>query len=150
VFVIPFSILWCGFAVFWTVGARESGAPLLFWAFGLIFVGVGVYFVIGRFFHDAKMRQHTWYGITNERVLILSGMYAPKLKSLNLRTLSDLTLEERSGGSGTITFGPTGPWDGRPSGMSWPGMGRMQSPQFDCIESVQSVYDALRDAQKRT
>jgi hypothetical protein len=43
-------------------------------------------------FVDAKQRANTFYGVTNQRVIIVSGMLNSKVNSLNLRTLSDLTL----------------------------------------------------------
>jgi len=148
VFNIPFSILWCGFAVFWTISAHGNGAPLAFLFPGFLFVAIGLYFVFGRFFYDAQVRARTYYGLSSERILILGGMLNRELKSLNVRTLSDVSLVERSDGRGTITFGPTGPWDSWGSGSSWPGMGS-NSPRFDCIDNAKQVYDLVRDAQKR-
>jgi hypothetical protein len=65
----------------------------------------------------------TTYGLTGERVVIVSGLFARNVKSLNLRTLSDVSLNERRDGSGTITFGPGHPYSSWFQGMGWwPGM----------------------------
>src|SRR5262245_59440895 len=70
-FIIPFSLLWCGFAIFWEVGAvtvtSRHGGPIafVFPLFGLPFVIVGLYFVFGRFIVDARSRERTFYAITN-------------------------------------------------------------------------------------
>ena len=153
-FVIPFSILWCGFAIFWEVMAltatAKGGGPiaLVFPLFGLPFVIVGVYFVFGRFLVDARVRERTFYGITSERIVIMSGLFGRRTKSLNLRTLSDISLTERPDGSGTITFGPTHPFGHWfPSG-SWPGAGRYAPPAFDMIDRAKQVYDVVRQTQK--
>ena len=66
--LIPFSIVWCGFAVFWTVSAASSGVPI-FWLFGVPFVCVGLYLVFGRFIHTAYLRKRTVYVITNQKIL---------------------------------------------------------------------------------
>ena len=94
-FAIPFSVLWAGFAVFWLVSAASTGAPLPFVLFGVPFVLVGVYIVVGRFFVEARQRQNTFYAVTPQRVIISSGLFSTTVKSLNLKTMSELSLTER-------------------------------------------------------
>ena len=49
IFLIPFSIMWCGFAIFWLIGAISMKVPLFFCLFGVPFVIIGLVFVFGRF-----------------------------------------------------------------------------------------------------
>jgi len=146
VFVIPFSILWCGFAIFWESMVVRKGAPFFMMLWGIPFVLVGVYIVFGRFIVDALTRRKIFYGITNERIVIISGLFSQEIKSLNLRTLTDVSLSERGDGSGTITFGPVLPM-GRWGPAGWPGVGRYAPPAFDMIERAKEI---LRQAQKGT
>ena len=76
VFAIPFSLMWCGFAVFWETMAVMGRAPLFFALWGIPFVAIGLYIVFGRFFVDAMVRSKTFYGVTSERILIITA--APK------------------------------------------------------------------------
>lgn len=146
-FMIPFSLLWCGFAIFWESGVVKQGAPFFFMLWGIPFVLVGLYIVFGRFFVDAMTRRRTFYGITSDRIIIVSGLRSRQTKSLQLRTLSDITLTERRDASGTITFGPQNPMAQRlPSG--WPGSGRYAAPAFDTIERAKEIYDLIRQTQK--
>src|SRR5258708_30915992 len=105
-FVIPFSILWCSFAIFWETMAVRKGAPVFFMLWGIPFILVGLYIVFGRFIADAMTRKKTFYGVTSERIIIITGLFSQEIKSLNLRTLTDVSLTERGDGSGTITFEP--------------------------------------------
>jgi len=147
-FVIPFSILWCGFAIFWEAGVATHGAPFFFMLWGIPFVLVGLYIVFGRFIVDARTRERTYYGITSERIIIVTGLFSRRTKSLNLRTLSDISLTERPDGSGSITFGPTSPFGQWFPAGSWPGAGQYAPPAFDMIERAKGVYETIRDAQK--
>ena len=104
-FAIPFSVLWAGFAIFWLYSAAESGAPLPFVLFGVPFVFVGIYIVIGRFFVEARQRGATYYAVTPQRIIIASGLLTRKVQSLSLKTLHEVSLSERADGSGTISFG---------------------------------------------
>jgi hypothetical protein len=147
--MIPFSLLWGGFAVFWEVMVINSGGPLFMKLWGVPFVLVGLYVIVGRFFVDARQRGKTTYAVTSERVIIISNSFGRKVKSLNLRTLSDVTLNQKSDGSGTITFGAAdgsswwnaGGWQGR--------RGRPAPPSFDMIQDATKVYNIIREAQRR-
>jgi hypothetical protein len=77
--------------------------------------------------------------------LIVSGLLSRRVKSLNIRTLSDVSLDHTSDGSGTITFGPANPFSAFGSGTAWPGM--PQTPSFDSISGARSVYETIRKAQ---
>lgn len=144
-FLIPFSILWCGFAVFWVYSAAQGGG--MFALFGIPFVFIGLIFVFGRFFIDAKQRENTYYGITENRIIIKSGIFSKNIKSLNITTLSDIEYNEKSDGSGTISIGPKNPMMMWGNGMNWwPGI--KASPQLDLIQEVRKVYNQIIDLQK--
>lgn len=139
-YLIPFSLVWCGFAVFWEWSVTRAKGPLGFGLFGLIFVCIGVYLVIGRFFVDAVKRRRTVYGLTNQRVLIYSNFLRLSVRSLELRTLNEMTLQPGSNDSGTITFGSpkTTPWFG----------GMDATPTFEMIPNAQAIYAMIRQAQQ--
>lgn len=144
-FLIPFSFLWAGFAVYWEVSVLRTSAPGFLALSGIPFVAAGAYISVGRFFVDSWRRAHTSYGLTSERVIIRSRT---SMKSLNLRTLSDITLTERGDGSGTITFGPSVFPMAMLAGASWPGV--PQVPAFEQIPDARKVYAQIREAQTRS
>jgi hypothetical protein len=145
-YLIPFSLMWGGFAIFWEYSVLSSKGPFFFEIWGIPFVLIGLYLIVGRFFADARQRAKTYYGLTNQRVIIVSGLFAQAVKSLQLRTLSDVSLSERSDGTGTITFGPTAPWWSGAS--SWPGSGPHAPPSFDSITGARDVFERVRTAQR--
>ena len=148
VFIIPFSLLWGGFIVFWEYTVITQGAPAFFSIFGLPFVALGLYFVFGRFYAEAKQREKTYYAVTSERVLIISGLFKQSIKSLALRSLSDVSLTEARDNTGLITFGnslPLAAWFG---GMSLLGMDQFTGARLDAIENPKQVYQLIREAQR--
>ncbi len=68
--LVPFSIVWAGFALFWEAGVSTAGF-IPGSIFGLVFVIVGVYLVIGRFFYKRWDRRRTRYVVTNRRAVVL-------------------------------------------------------------------------------
>ena len=147
---IPFSLMWGGFAFFWEATVLRQGAPGFMALWGIPFVLVGIHVILGRFFVDAWMRSRTYYALTDQRAIIISGLFSQQVKSLPLRTMSDITLKERADGSGSIVLGPSsGPYSWF-AGSGWPGTGRYQPPTFEMIENVRNVHTILRDAQAST
>jgi hypothetical protein len=146
-FLIPFSLLWCGFAIFWFTTALKTGAPFIFAMFGLPFIVIGLILVFGRFFIDAKQRENTLYGLTNDRIIIKSGVFKKSIQSLNIRTISEIEYSEKSDGSGTINFGPRNPMMMRNSGMGW-WPGNKTQPSLEMIQDVRKVYNKIIEIQK--
>jgi hypothetical protein len=153
-FFIPFSLVWGGFAIFWeamvlTMIPKNAGPiAFIFPIFGLPFVIAGLYIIFGRFFVDARSRARACYGVTNERIIILSGLFSQQLKSLQLRTLTDVSLSQRNDGSGNITFSQSHLMNVFMPPGSWLGSGRYSLPSFELIENAKGVYDVIRSAQK--
>jgi hypothetical protein len=146
--LIPFSLLWGGFAIFWEAVVLTSGAPWFFVLWGVPFVLVGLYLIFGRFWVDAWQRAATVYAVTSERVVILSGVLARQIKSLDLDTISDLSLTERRGGAGTIAFGPLPPFFGWYGLDAWPGLGYQAIPSFELTGEGRQVYEVIHAAQR--
>ncbi|MDP3858267.1 MAG: PH domain-containing protein [Stagnimonas sp.] len=117
--------------------------------FGLPFVGIGLYLIFRRFFIEAQQRASTHYAVTNQRIIIVSGLFSRDVKSLNLRTLSDLSLSEGNSSFGSIYFGGGSPFSFMFRGFSsWLGMGSQLGPHFDQIQGARSVYETIRNAQQ--
>ncbi len=156
IFMIPFSLLWGGFAIFWeimalSIPAHEAGpVSIIFPLFGIPFVIVGLHMIFGRFIYDSRMRSKTFYGLTDQRVIIVTELFRKKVKSLNLRTMSDVSLSEKSNKSGTITFGQENALLSFLGAYSFTGMsGGSNVPKFEFIDNAKNVYNQIRDLQKR-
>lgn len=103
IFMIPFSIFWCGFALFWEFMALQSGTfimPL----FGIPFVCVGLYLVFGRFIWNVHIRKKTFYVLTNKKLIRLRGN---KIDMLDAKSMLPVQVEIYKNGRGTISFGQT-------------------------------------------
>lgn len=103
IFMIPFSIIWLGFAVFWEIGATETGIPfMMLW--GLPFIAIGLYMAFGRFIHAAYLRDKTYYVVTNKKLIIKKGN---RTTIYDGKDLPPMTLRMHKNGNGTITFSET-------------------------------------------
>jgi Domain of unknown function (DUF1707) len=109
-FLIPFSVLWGGFALSWESVAlfatsdKGSHAPISFPVIGFLFTVLGIYFMVGRFFYKAYTKKRTTYAITDRRVLVLTGP-----NSLDAMFLGSIPSVSQPGvshdGAGTVAFG---------------------------------------------
>lgn len=147
IYLIPFSLAWCGFAIFWEVGVSNGGkAPGFFLLWGAMFVCIGLYFVVGRFLVDAWVRNGMRYAVTDRRILIARPAPFSKFTAVSLTQLSGADLTEYANGRGTIRFGQaTSMWSGRQSMGTWsPALD--PTPQFIMIEDVKRVFDLIQKA----
>lgn len=119
-FMIPFSLLWGGFAILWEAGACGVGpfGNKGTWSFGVLwgipFVLIGQYVIWGRFFYVAWKKTRILYAVTTERLILIVRPPQGKVMSLYLRSVPGVEKEIRSDGIGTLKFGETPPlWGNR-------------------------------------
>ena len=111
---IPFSLIWGGGAVFWEWAAtghlananHTHAEPAFFALWGIPFILIGQYLIWGRFIYIAWEKGHTFYAVTNKRVLVLCDGRARKRIEGYLQNLSSMSLTTRSDGIGTLEFSP--------------------------------------------
>ncbi len=72
-YLIPFSLMWGGGAVFWEAAVLLSGAPIFFVLWGIPFVLVGQYLIWGRLLAKRWDKKRTVYAVTSQRVLVVRG-----------------------------------------------------------------------------
>src|SRR4051812_33856940 len=74
-FLIPFSLMWGGFAIFWEAAAiaGTKGSSRFFILWGIPFVAIGLYMIFGRFILKARRKRETAYGLTDQRALVAVG-----------------------------------------------------------------------------
>lgn len=114
IFLVPFSLLWGGFAIFWELSAlfmffstqgTKSSMPIIFPLFGIPFVIVGLYFMFGRFVYKNWKKQNMYYAVTNKRVLVLTKLFSRSLNAINIDNIPTINKTVRPNGIGTIKFG---------------------------------------------
>jgi hypothetical protein len=158
-YVVPFSLLWGGFAIFWEAGVtgywgnspRGGGAPLFMQLWGIPFVVVGQYMIWGRFLYDAWLKRRTYYAVTNRRVMTVQEGWKRKTSSMYLEAIPSI---EREGTmTGTLWFGTKYPiFTGRGSGKKTRNMSRFSLgdvPVFADIDDVDSVYRLVLDLKEK-
>lgn len=143
-YLVPFSLLWGGFAIFWESSVIHTNAPFFFRLWGIPFVLVGLYLIFGRFFIDAWLRTHVFYGLTDLRVLILQKGPFARFTSFVLDSLPPVSLTERADGRGTIAFElPQAYPRNRGFGTWIPASIRV--PQFFRIPDARRVYNKIQE-----
>ncbi len=151
--------MWGGFAIFWEAsvlgiglmshsGAHHpaGGGSLCMILWGIPFVLVGLYIMVGRFFYDAASRRKTFYAVTDHRAIILKGQWSVDVMSFDFFTLGPLNLSERADGSGSILFGNPNPLSVLGT-SGWPTTGRYTVPGFYLLPDAKTVFNLIRQAQ---
>lgn len=156
-FLVPFSLLWGGFAIFWELGVAgfwgsnsRSGSPWLFgMVWGIPFVLVGQYMIWGRFFYAALKRKRTHYAVTDRRVIVVQDGWKRRMASACLDSLPTL-IKEGSNGIGTLRFAQTeSMWSGRRGWGAWDGMTVGNVPTFVDVDDVDYVYRLVSDLREK-
>lgn len=131
-----------GLGVFWlftvvyamTNAAEARHVPTFVQVWAVPGLLIGAYAFFGRYLVDKYKRARTWYGVTDQRILVITSWLRPAVEKLSLRGL-DVQLHGRADGSGLITFG-TSPW------VLFP-------PRFDLASDARAVHEIVLGAQKR-
>jgi hypothetical protein len=157
-FLIPFSLLWGGFAIFWEAGVAgfwSSGSrPHEQWIFGIIwgipYVLIGQYFIWGRFLYAAWKKKRTHYAVTNRRVIVVQGGRMRQLASAYIDTLPVLTKESTSNSVGALRFSqPDSVWSRSRNWGVWDTMNIGNAPTFVDIDDAEAVYRLISDLRER-
>lgn len=101
IFMIPFSIMWCGFAIVWETTVLIMSAPFFFKLWGIPFVCVGLFMVFGRFMLKSYIRKQTIYVITNKRIF---SFRKNQIQTLNYHMNPTRNVTQYQDGSGNIRF----------------------------------------------
>jgi hypothetical protein len=149
--LVPFSLMWGGFTIFWEAGAISSASAtdLLFPLWGVPFVLVGLYMMVGRLFVRRWMRRGTVYALTDQRIVSLVPSWPRGERATSVWLGSYPPIERRLApdGAGTIWIGafPRGNrW--LAADASWPG-GRNASANAIVLADVpdaEEVYSKIR------
>lgn len=154
--LIPFSLMWGGFAIFWEAGvagfwgsASHAGSR---WIFGMIwgipFVVVGQYLIWGRFVYAAWKKKRTHYAVTNRRVIVVQEGCNRQTSSAFIASLPTIVKEDRANGSGSLSFA-TPALSGNLGSGAWNTMAVGAVPTFVDIDDVDSVYRLVSDLSEK-
>ena len=143
-FRVPFSLVFAGFAVFWESHAlNDTNSPIFLKLWGVPFLLLGLYIVVGRLLVDAWARRGMTYAVTSKRILIARSAPFAKFTALTFDRLPSVNLIERRGGRGTIRFGQDMPtWTNR--GFSGWSPAFDPTPQFIAIEDARKVFELIQ------
>jgi hypothetical protein len=156
VFLVPFSLLWGGFAIFWeasVLGLWGFGGKNV-WSFGVLwgipFVLAGQYIIWGRFFYAAWLKRRTHYAVTNRRVIVVQNGWTRHMASAYIEGLPTIVKQGSSNGMGTLSFAQSQPmWSNNRGWGAWNGLSVGAVPTFVDIEDVDYVYRLVSDLREK-
>lgn len=143
--LVPFFLVWAGGAltIFSKAFSQGQNVNPLFVLVALVFSVVGIYALVGRFIQDGWRRSRLIYGVTNQRILIISP---DQVHSIELKNLGELEYRRSRGDRGSISFGPNPGLFGSRDFASL--SGRPVVPTFEFIRDHDKVYSLIRNLTK--
>lgn len=155
-FLVPFSLFWGGFAIFWEAGVLGLwGFGGKVWSFGAVwgipFVLIGQYLIWGRFFYMAWLKRRTHYAVTNRRVIVVQNGWTRQMASAYIEGLPTIIKQGSSNGIGTLSFAQPQPmWSNNRSWGVWNGLSVGAVPTFVDIQEVDDVYRLVADLREKS
>jgi hypothetical protein len=101
-YLIPFSLLWGGFAIFWEYSVVTKAPSSLGVLWGIPFVAIGLFMIVGRFFYKRYAKRRTLYALTESRAVVVRGSSTTEVP---LRDLRIMTMPSRNGRHLSVRFG---------------------------------------------
>ncbi len=145
---VLFGMAWTGFALWWTWSVWQEEADLIPTAMGSVMVLIGLHQFIGQFFLDSYVRARTFYGVSDQRMVILKTVPTRNVQSLSLSELPDVTLDTEGIDGGVIQFSPDVTVTVPGSGTRRRRRVRRRGPHFELENGARSAYEIIRRAQK--
>lgn len=143
---VLFGLAWTGVAVFWTWSVWEETAELIPTLMGGLMILIGVHQFLGRFFLESYVRSRTFYGVSDQRMVILKAGPPRSFQSLDLAELPDVSLETEGLDGGVLRFAPD-------VTVMVKGKGRRRrrvqrrGPHFELETGARSAYEIIKRAQ---
>jgi hypothetical protein len=149
IFLVPFTVLWLGFIVYWIIGA--AGASVTFSLFGLPFLLIGLFMVFGRFIIKTNRKRKTGYAVTNKRVIIIlmnpNGIRRNMI-SADIKNIQNDSLSSNRHNNGSLIFGNL-PYPAYffNSGLDFMlGFSHSNIVAFFDVDNIDQVYSVYRKA----
>lgn len=99
--LLPFSIFWLGFSLFWELMVIKTTNSVFMIIWGLPFIAIGIYLLVGRFIFSCLQKNKTYYVITNKRIIIKKGN---KLQLFDSKDIPAMNITIHRSGNATIIF----------------------------------------------
>lgn len=150
--VTLFGAVFFSFACFWVWMAasieKDTPAAYIFPLFGLPFIAVGAYLMVGRYFIEAFVRRNTWYTLTNRRAFIATEVLGRRdLASYLILPDTEIVLVEEKAGM-TVNFATKLRRSAR-TGKSPAGADHHVPIGFELLKDGREVYDLLQKVRRR-
>jgi len=158
IYLVPFSLLFGGFAIFWEMSVlfmkdeSGQGAPIFFLLFGIPFVLIGLYLIFGRFIWKNFKKKRTYYAVTDKRVIVVTKTFSENIIAEFIDRIPSISKTISSAGIGSIRFGNTS-WMvsmyGN-TGVDFFGTFYGQEvPVFYDIKEVDKVYNMVNELRRK-
>ncbi len=166
--LVPFSQIWGGGAIVWeivVIGSLFShrshvGQSVFMILWGIPFVVIGQYMIWGRFLYAARVKKHTYYAVTDRRVIVVQNGRKRQAASADIDSLPTLIKETHSRWIGTLRFFPAREpfartWSEMLSDLGsdrsdvWDVMSINRGPIFVDVEDVDSVCQLISALQSK-